>query len=108
MNCIGGDTLPNLLDKYKDLLDKYIEGLSTIKGVEAKLTVSQGACPLFLKARPVPFALRTAVGQNWISWRRRLVYWRRWTITPIVTVPKKDRICGDWRVTVNQILDVDH
>ena len=71
--------------------------------------------PKFHKARPVPYALKPAVEAkldeliaqgilvpvNYSEWASPLV---------LVTVPKADksvRICGDYKVTINQYLDTD-
>ena len=75
--------------------------------------MSEGARPRFLKALPVPFALKTTVEQEVDRLEKAGVLEKLdrgdWA-TPIVTVPKKDgkvRICGNYQATVNQVLDVD-
>ena len=54
--------------------------------------MSEGACPRFLKARPVPFALKTAVEQELDRLEKASVLEKAdrsdWA-TPIVTVPKR-------------------
>ena len=68
--------------------------------------------PRFFKPRPVPFALKEKIAEE----LRRLekigvlekVEFSDWT-TPIVPVLKPDgivRICGDYKVTMNPVLDV--
>ncbi|KAK3739921.1 hypothetical protein QZH41_004932 [Actinostola sp. cb2023] len=85
----------------------------TIKEFEARIKVKPDANPKFHKARPVPYALKGVVeaelerleSEGIIS----KVEHSEWA-APIVVVPKSDgsiRICGDYKVTVNQAMDVD-
>ena len=77
------------------------------------LTLRDGAQPKFLKARPMPYALRDRVGleldrleQDGILTKVSHSDWA----TPVVPIPKKDgsvHICGDFKVTVNPQLKVD-
>ncbi|XP_038069806.1 uncharacterized protein K02A2.6-like [Patiria miniata] len=103
--------LQALLDSYPELFKDEIGERTDIR---AKLTLKDNAHPVFLKARQVPYALRPQVEaehaklqqQNIIS----PVETSEWA-TPIVPVPKKNggvRICGDFKVTVNANLHVDH
>ena len=50
--------LQSVLAKYPDV---FMEGLGTQKGVKAKIYVDQGAQPKYIKARSVPYALKTNV-----------------------------------------------
>jgi hypothetical protein len=104
------ERLKQLKAKYADVL---APGLGTVKGVKATLHVKEDARPVFHKARPVPFALRSAVDAE----LRRMqdegviypVDYSEWA-TPLVCVPKSDgtvRLCGDYKVTVNQVLHTD-
>ena len=77
------------------------------------LTLRNGAKPKFLKARPLPYALRDRVGleldrleQDGILTKVSHSDWA----TPVVPIPKKDgsiRVCGDFKVTVKPQLKVD-
>ena len=67
----------------------------------------------FCKPRPVPFALRDAVEHELDRLLEagvvEKVNFSEWA-APIVVVPKKDhkvRICGDYKVTINPVLEVD-
>ena len=84
-----------------------------MKHFSAKLNVKEDVRPIFLKPRSVPFAIREAIEAE----LKRLesegkiekVPHSKWA-APIVPVPKGDgkiRICGDYKVTVNQSLQVD-
>ena len=50
--------LHEVLSKYQDV---FAEGLGTLKGVKAKIYVDQDAEPKYIKARAVPYTLRTNV-----------------------------------------------
>ena len=80
---------------------------------KATLQLKSGAVPRFHRPRPVPFALKEAVGQELDRMEAagvlESVSHSNWA-APIVPVPKKDgqiRICGDFKVTVNPVLQVD-
>ena len=103
-------SLEYLLDKYAEL---FSEELGTIKTFCAELNVDPAAKPKFFKARTVPFALRTAIEDELDRLEREGIIEKvthsEWA-TPIVAVPKPDgrvRLCGDFKVTVNQALAVD-
>ena len=54
----GNPHLQKILDAHKDV---FGEGLGTLKGTEAKIYVDPNAPPKFMKARPVPYALKAKV-----------------------------------------------
>ena len=88
-------------------------GLGKIDGLSAKLYVKPGAQPKFCRARQVPFAIREKV-EHEID--RQVeegilepVKFSEWA-TPVVPIIKKDgsvRLCGDYKVTVNQATEID-
>ena len=101
------DTLSDVLGRHKMVFDK---GLGTIKGFTADIKLQEGAKPIFCKARPVPYALRQKVEEELDRLEKlgvvKKVERSDWA-SPIVCVPKKDgsiRICGDFKVSVNQVL----
>ena len=80
---------------------------------EASLHLKPEYRPKFHKARPVPFALKQAIdreldrleGEGIIE----KVSHSHWA-APVVPVPKGDgqiRLCGDYKVTINPVLEVD-
>ena len=97
--------LTRLLVENEEL---FSPGLGELKGTKVQLDVNSDATPRFVKARPVPFALKAKV-EHEID---RLVnegvlepvQFSKWA-APIVPVVKNDgsvRICGDYKITVNQ------
>ena len=102
--------LTSLLTKHDSL---FKEELGTVHPYKATLHVNSDATPKFFKPRPMPFALKDAVGQELDRLEKQGVIKKvdssDWA-APIVTVPKKEgkiRICGDYKVTINQALTVD-
>ena len=80
---------------------------------KATLHMQQDAIPRFFKPRPIPFAIKDAIGKELNHLESQGIIKKidhsEWA-TPIVAVPKKDgrfRICGDYKVTINQVLSVD-
>ena len=103
--------LQKMLDVHKDV---FGEGLGTLKGTEAKIYVDPGAAPKYMKARPVPDALKAKVEQELdrlqIEGIISPVEFTEWA-APIVPVVKQDgsvRICGDYKSTVNQVSKLDN
>ena len=98
-----------LLARYPDIARDTIGKMADVK---AKLTLRNGAIPVFMKARPVPYSLRTKVETELERLERENitpVTWSEWA-TPVVVVPKADgsvRLCGDFKVTVNPALNID-
>ena len=92
----------------------FKEELGKLKGHQARIYVDPGAQPRFCKARPVPYAMRSQVEAE----LQRLteqgilqpVQFADWA-PPIVPVLKADkqsiRICGDFKLTVNQASKLD-
>ena len=99
------ERLDVMLGKYSDVFENE---LGTFTSAKAKLALKDDSQARFLKARPMPYALKPKVEEE----PRRLqnegiltkVEWSEWA-TPIVPVPKKDgsiRLRGDYKITVNQ------
>ena len=100
----------NLLSKYNEL---FRDELGTLSGITAELIVQPGAPAKFFKPRAVPYALRGAIEQDLERLERlgviEKVNFSEWA-APIVPVLKADgsvRICEDYKVTVNPVLQVD-
>jgi predicted aspartyl protease len=102
--------LRDLLQQHEKL---FTNELGKIQPFTASIHVHPDATPRFFKPRPVPFAIKDAISQELKSLEQQGI------ITPIthsqwaaqiVAVPKRHgrfRICGDFKVTVNQALAVE-
>ena len=102
--------MKDIVQQYPKLFDGK---LGTIKGFTADLKVKENAPPQYFKPRPVPYALRDNVEGEIKRLESEGVLKKvessDW-VTPIVPVLKPDgtirRICGEFKVTLNQYLDV--
>ena len=104
------DDLSVLQSRHKAVFEP---GLGTMTNHKAKIKVKSEAHPRFNKARPVPYALKGKVEAQLDKLVEQgiliPVSHSDWA-APIVVVPKTDnsvRICGDYKTTVNPVLDVD-
>ena len=100
-----------LLHKHATVFE---EGLGTVRGVKAKIYVDPEAKPKYFKPRPVAYALRAKVDEELDRLLKegtiRPVEFSEWA-TPIVPIVKSDgtiRICGDFKVTLNQVSKLDN
>lgn len=115
---IGTNSILTVADAELKLKDQFAEifspGWGNFKGDAITLKLKPDAKPKCLPARRVPFALREKVN-NEISrllknGRIIPVQQNEWG-TPVVPILKSDgsvRLCGDYKLTVNQALEVDH
>ena len=91
----------------------FKDELGTIEGVKAKLFVKPDSKPKFVKPRPVPYALKGSIEQELDRFEsmgviEKVLYSE--CEAPIVPVVKPDNsitVCGDYKVTVNSVLEVD-
>ena len=102
--------LDNMLSKHQAV---FKDELGTMQGVKAKLFVKPDSRPKFFKPRPVLHALKGAIEQELDRLETmgviEKVRYSEWA-APIVPVVKPDnsiRVCGDYKVTVNSVLEVD-
>ncbi|XP_061892151.1 uncharacterized protein K02A2.6-like [Entelurus aequoreus] len=84
-----------------------------MKDITVKLNIKPETTPKFMKARSVPYAIRSKVGDELDALVKsgvlEPVTVSEWA-TPIVPVPKKTggiRICGDFKVTLNPVLSAE-
>ncbi|KAK3885075.1 hypothetical protein Pcinc_010729 [Petrolisthes cinctipes] len=109
LNIQPKESLIKLLEKHKTIFEG---DQGTVKGVTASLLLKEGANPKFCPPRQIPFALKPLFEQE----IQRLVdnqsfekvTYSNWG-TPIIPAVKPDgsiRLCGDFKVTVNQQLQV--
>ncbi|XP_063839146.1 uncharacterized protein K02A2.6-like [Ostrinia nubilalis] len=96
----------------KEFPDVFAEGLGTFKS-KFKLYLKDDS-PVFIKARPIPLALRQPVERELERLQRDDVIYkveRSDYGTPIVPVVKANgniRLCGDYKVTINPLLKDYH
>lgn len=102
--------IDNLKSKYAEV---FSDGLGKLKTMQAKLILKDNSPPKFVKARPVPYSLKAKIDTELDKLVDEGVIEKvdtsEWA-TPIVPVPKENgdiRICGDYKVTVNPILQVE-
>lgn len=103
--------LHNLLEEYKEL---FSEEIGEIKNFQATFKLKEGAVPVFLKPRPVPFALRDQVEAEIDRLEKsgilEKVAYSQWG-TPVVPVMKQNgkiRLCADYRATLNKNIESDN
>ena len=97
-------------DKYQEV---FSDTLGMITPFQAKMSVKKDARPKFFKPRSVPFALRECVEHELDRLEKdgvlQKIPYSEWG-APIVAVPKQEGrlcLCGDYKVTVNPVVDVD-
>lgn len=99
-----------LLGRHVDL---FKDELGLLKAFAVTIQVKASAKPSFYKPRTVPFALRGKVKQELDRLERmgviEAVTFSEWA-APIVPIVKQDssiRICGDYKLTVNRVADLE-
>ena len=103
-------SLSMLLKQHQQL---FTDELGKVEPYKATLQVQPDAIPRFFKPRSMPFAIKASVGKELDRLEQQGIIEKvshsEWA-APIVAVPKKDgrfRICGDYKVTINQALAVE-
>ncbi|XP_043944941.1 uncharacterized protein K02A2.6-like [Protopterus annectens] len=101
-----GLALQDVLENNEEV---FKEELGTWRGPPAKIHVKENATPRFYKPRPVPYAMKKKVEIELERLTKQgiiePVKFSEWA-APIVPVLKPDntvRICGDYKLTVNQV-----
>lgn len=91
----------------------FADGLGRFTGGRVSIHVREGARPVFMRARPLAYALREPVERALEQLVRddilTPVSHSDWA-APIVPVVKKDgtiRICADFKLSLNKVLEVD-
>ena len=103
-------SINSLLDKYESVFNN---DAGCLKDHKVKLHVDASITPRYMKARQPPYALRDQIQAELSRLENsgviEKVQFSDWA-TPIVPILKKDntiRICGDYKVTVNKIINQD-
>ena len=103
----------NVKDLMHEFSELFTEGIGKFTGPPVHLAVNENVKPVFCKARPVPYSLKgkieEAIEKNVREGIWKPVQYSEWA-APLVPVQKPDgsiRLCGDYKVTVNQACQVD-
>ena len=105
------DPLDAILHQHEKV---FQEGLGTMQGYKACFLVDDKVKPKLCKAQPVPYAMRALVKQELDRLTKEgiiePVQFAEWA-APIVPVLKSDkksvRVCGDFKLTINQASKLD-
>jgi phage FluMu protein Com len=105
------DPVNTIKEKFSEV---FTPGWGNFKGDCISLKLKENAQPKCFPVRTVPFALKEKVTQEikrlLDNKRIQPVTYSKWG-TPVVPILKPDgsvRLCGDYKVTVNPQLEVDH
>ncbi|KAK3107500.1 hypothetical protein FSP39_015888 [Pinctada imbricata] len=100
-------------DVLADQKELFSEGIGKMKHIKGSISVKPDAPTVFLKARTVPYSLRSKVEEELDKLQSEgiieSVPHSQWA-TPIVPALKKNgnvRVCGDYRVTVNPVIRLE-
>ena len=103
--------LDDLMERYGEL---FKDELGTVQDYCVKLVLKQNAKPRFFRPRAVPYAIKGTTEKDLDRLEKLGVITKvsraDWAAF-IVCVPKADgsvRICGDYKVTINPELEIDH
>ena len=103
-------SLKELLEENREV---FQDDLGELKGIQATLNTKSQATPRFHKARKVPYTLKEKVEEELFRLQAAgiigPVKFSDWatSIVPVVKSNGTVRICGDYKTTVNPILEVD-
>ena len=108
--CTTAEPWKKVLDRHEEV---FKEELGMLRGATAKIHLNPEAQPKFYRARSVPYALKSKVELELDRLEKdgiiEPVQFSDWA-APIVPVVKPDgtvRICGDYKLTVNQAAKTD-
>ena len=108
---VQSESVKQLLEEHKAL---FSEGLGTLNDYEATFQIDDTVRPKYCKARPVPYAMKSLIEADLErSCKEGIiepVLFSDWA-APIVPILKLDRmsirICGDFKLTINQASKLD-
>lgn len=91
----------------------FKEKLGKLKGTTVVIHVEENATPKFYRPRSVPYAMRAKVDDEIKRLQKegvlKPVKYSEWT-APVVLILKRDgktRLCGDYKMTVNQVASLE-
>lgn len=106
----AADQVNVLLDEFTDLFEN---ATGMIKDAAAKLEIRDDTNPVFCKSRTVPFAMKKKILEELDRLEEdgiiRKVQTSDWAapLVPVVKPTGKLRLCGDYKVTVNKVINLD-
>ena len=102
--------LKAVLDKHPDV---FSDQVGCLRDVAVTLPVHSDAKPKFYKPRPVPLLLKKKVEEELTSLEEQgiisPVQFSSWAapVVPVVKKSGKVRLCGDYKLTINQVSPTD-
>lgn len=106
-----------IINEFRSKFKVFSSENGKFKDFKVDLVLEGKPTPIFCKARPVPYSLRTAVAQELDRLEKlgimEKIKHSKWA-SPIVVVEKgkgeqrKIRICGDYKVSINSITKSEH
>ncbi|KAI4892783.1 hypothetical protein NFI96_006341, partial [Prochilodus magdalenae] len=110
----GKSDRPSLQQVLKRHEVVFKEELGILLGTKATIHVSPSAQPKFYRSRAVPYAMRAKINAEIDRLLKeeiiKPVQYSEWA-APVVPVLKPDgsiRLCGDYKLTVNQVATLEH
>lgn len=107
VNNVVGAEVGEIKQKFSSL---FREEIGKLQGFQAHLEVDEAAKPKFCKPRPVSFYMRDKLDAEFQRLRNAGIVedttYSEWA-SPVVPVLKRDnsvRVCGDYKVTINQVI----
>ena len=104
-------TLPeNVCDEFKEL---FSDKLGLMKDFHAHFEVPVDTTPIFCKARPLPFAMKSKVQAELERLEKegviKKIVHSDWAapVVPVVKPSGKIRLCGDYKLTINKAIQLD-
>lgn len=107
---VSSSDVQPLLMAFKDIFQEELGGM---KGIQARVRLKPESTPKFFKPRSVPYALKERIEEDMKRMEQlgviEQVSHSDWAapIVPVIKSTGAVRICGDFKVTVNPILEVD-
>ena len=103
--------LPN--EFFAEFKELFSDGLGLLQGFKAKFEVPTGSTPVFCKARPLPYGMKAKVEAELQKLEKsgviKKVVYSDWAapIVPVVKPSGKLRLCGDYKLTINKVIQLD-
>ena len=107
VNQISTDIPETLLKEFEPL---FLDELGCLKKFKAHFEIQTDAVPVFCKARPLPFAMKKRMEEALTQLEKsgviEKVQHSDWA-APVVKPNGTLRICGDYKLTINKVIQLD-